>query len=261
MSHWSLYHGSVSEVTPQPAETEALTIDELAQRTGMTARNIRAHQSRGLLPPPEVRGRIGFYGPEHIARIELIKELQGDGFNLEAIKRLLERSDGSSAEVLRFTQAIKEPFTDEEPEIVKLEDLFNRWQQHEPDRKLVDEAVSLGLLRPIGEGRFEEPSPRLGRVSNRLAELGIGPAETLRAARRLKRHADGAAKEFVRLFLEEVWKPVEESDFSEEQLREAMEALEALRPIASEAMTAMFEMVMTDRVEEAFGREMERFSR
>jgi DNA-binding transcriptional MerR regulator len=61
----------------------ALTIDELAQRTGMTVRNIRAHQSRGLLPPPEVRGRTGYYGAEHVARIELIRELQADGFNLE----------------------------------------------------------------------------------------------------------------------------------------------------------------------------------
>ena len=56
-----------------------LTIDELAQRTGMTVRNIRAHQSRGLLPPPEVRGRTGYYGPEHLARIELIREMQGAG--------------------------------------------------------------------------------------------------------------------------------------------------------------------------------------
>ena len=42
---------------------EQLTIDQLAQRTGMTVRNIRAHQSRGLLPPPAVRARTGYYGP------------------------------------------------------------------------------------------------------------------------------------------------------------------------------------------------------
>jgi hypothetical protein len=34
-------------------------IDQLAQRTGMTVRNIRAHQSRGLLEPADVRGRTG----------------------------------------------------------------------------------------------------------------------------------------------------------------------------------------------------------
>ena len=64
-----------------------LTIDELARETGMTVRNIRAHQSRGLLPPPEVRARTGYYGPEHVARLRLIQELQGNGYNLAAIKR------------------------------------------------------------------------------------------------------------------------------------------------------------------------------
>src|ERR671937_2116632 len=97
---------------------DEMTIDELARETGMTVRNIRAHQSRGLLPPPEVRGRTGYYGGEHLARIELIRELQAEGFNLEAIKRLIAAGNGSSADVLRFTHLVREPFEDEEPEIV-----------------------------------------------------------------------------------------------------------------------------------------------
>src|SRR3954464_10574081 len=87
-----------------------LTIDELARRTGMTVRNLRAHQSRGLLPPPEVRGRTGFYGPEHVARVELIRELQAEGFTLGATRRLLEGAQGASGEFLRFARATREPF-------------------------------------------------------------------------------------------------------------------------------------------------------
>ena len=68
------------------------TIDELARHVGMTVRNVRAHQSRGLLPPPEIRGRTGYYGPEHIGRLELIKDLQAEGYSLEVIKRILDRS-------------------------------------------------------------------------------------------------------------------------------------------------------------------------
>src|SRR6185503_5854347 len=90
-----------------------LTIDELARETGMTVRNLRAHQSRGLLPPPDVRGRTGYYGPEHVDRVELIKELQADGFNLEAIRRLIEQAGGSTTEVLSFTRAVRDAF---EPE-------------------------------------------------------------------------------------------------------------------------------------------------
>src|SRR5215204_6869412 len=148
MEHLRLYHGGM------PAERNggkgasggdaSMTIDELARRTGMTVRNIRAHQSRGLLPPPAVRGRTGYYGPEHLARIELVRELQGDGFNLEAIRRLLEGAGGSSDEVLRFTRAVKAPFEDEEPQIVTAEELAERW--HAGDPKLLAKAQKLGLV-------------------------------------------------------------------------------------------------------------------
>ena len=52
---------------------DELTIDELAARVGMTVRNIRAHQSRGLVPPPRLVGRTGFYGAEHVRRLETIR--------------------------------------------------------------------------------------------------------------------------------------------------------------------------------------------
>ena len=68
-----------------------LTIEQLAAEVGMSVRNIRNHHSRGLLPPPEVRARVGYYNSEHVARLQLILDLQADGFNLAAIERLLER--------------------------------------------------------------------------------------------------------------------------------------------------------------------------
>ena len=50
----------------------------------MTVRNVRAHAARGLLPPPHMQGRTGFYGTEHLARLELITHLQSEGFSLAA---------------------------------------------------------------------------------------------------------------------------------------------------------------------------------
>src|SRR5438132_226671 len=119
---------------------EVVTIDELARLTGMTVRNIRAHQSRGLLPPPEVRGRTGYYAREHVDRIELIKELQADGYNLEAIRRLLDSAGGSTSEVLSFTRAVRSSFDDEEPEIVDLSDLAGRYAD-EADPALLERAI------------------------------------------------------------------------------------------------------------------------
>jgi DNA-binding transcriptional MerR regulator len=233
-----------------------LTIDQLAQQTGMTVRNIRAHQSRGLLPPPEVRGRTGFYGAEHIARIELVRELQADGFNLELISRLLANAEGSSSEVLRFTRALHEPFADEEPQIVEVGDLAKRWGGGDP--ALLRRAEKLGLLRPLGDGRYEEVSPRLARAGSELAALGITTEQALDVASRLRRHADSAARTFVELFLDAVWKPFEEAGRPEERWAEVSDALERLRPLASESLLAIFQLAMSDAAEKGFGRELQK---
>src|SRR3954452_14381661 len=74
----------------ESGDENELTIEELASRSGMTVRNIRSHRARGLLPPPEVRDRVGYYGPQHLTRLRMIQELQSEGFNLKGIERLLE---------------------------------------------------------------------------------------------------------------------------------------------------------------------------
>ena len=224
----------------------------------MTVRNIRAHQSRGLLPPPEVRGRTGFYGPQHVARVELIKEMQADGFNLEAIRRLLESSGGSTDEVLRFTRAVTAPFEDEQPEVVELGDLADAFGAG--DERALERAIELGLLRPLGEGRFEQRSPRLARAGRELRELGVDPVRSLEVAAELRKHADGAARTFVQLFLDEVWKPFDEAGRPPERWPEVFDALERLRPLAAESLLAVFQIVMTERVERALGKEIERMA-
>src|SRR5215217_6796906 len=120
---------------------DKLTIDALAQRTGMTVRNIRAHQSRGLLPPPEIEGRTGYYGPDHVARIELISEMQADGFNLAAIKRLVADAEGSEQEVLGFKRALMTPWEDEEPELLTNAELLERLKLDEPNPKALERAL------------------------------------------------------------------------------------------------------------------------
>ena len=59
-------------------EENDLTIEQLAAESGMTVRNIRSHRARGLLPAPEVRDRVGYYGPQHLTRLRMILELQAD---------------------------------------------------------------------------------------------------------------------------------------------------------------------------------------
>jgi len=65
-----------------------VTVDELARRAGTTGRNVRALQTQGLLPKPQIVGRTGFYGPEHLDRLRTVLRLQHEGFSLASIAAL-----------------------------------------------------------------------------------------------------------------------------------------------------------------------------
>ena len=83
----------------------ALTVAELADRVGMTVRNLREWKTLGLLPAAEMRGRVGFYGLEVVDRVERIKKLHSEGFTLELIGRMLDAGD----EVLRLAETLRAP--------------------------------------------------------------------------------------------------------------------------------------------------------
>jgi DNA-binding transcriptional MerR regulator len=229
---------------------ERMTIGELARRTGMTVRNIRAHQTRGLLPPPEVQGRTGYYNEDHVARIELTREMQAEGLNLEAIRRVLDHT-GSSQEIVDFARAIRAPFEDETPEIFDAEELASAWKVAEVDPKLMRRAEELGLLRELPDGKIEAISPRLQRAGAEMIELGISPEAGLALAEKLHEHAEGAARAYVDLFTKEIWEPFDRAGRPEEDWPKVREALARLRPLASGALLAMFQLTMGEATEKA----------
>lgn len=236
----------------KPAKGE-LTIRELAERTGMTVRNIRAHQTRGLLPPPVVRGRTGYYNDEHVSRISLTREMQADGLNLEAIRRVLDGGEGAATEIFDFTRALRAPFEEEVPEIVEAAELAGVWGAAggAPDPQLMARAEKLGVLRTLPDGRVEVISPRLQRAAMALAELGVGPEGALEAAEKLRRHADGVARTFVDLFVKEIWQPFDRAGRPEGDWPKVREALDRMRPLASDALLSVFQIAMGEAVEKA----------
>ena len=228
-----------------------LTIDELARETGMTVRNIRSHASRGLLPPPEVRARTGYYGPEHVARLRLILELQSAGHSLAGIKHLLSRTDGSSAQdVLGFARTVLTPYESEQPEVVDADELVQRFG--EVSDKLQAKAVKLGVLVPLGGDRFEVPSPALLRAGDVLTEMGVPVDRVLSLLEQISRSTDNVAEQFVKLFMERFWTG------AEADIAEVHRAVERLRPIATDAVVALFHQRMSRRTEKAFSRALER---
>jgi DNA-binding transcriptional MerR regulator len=233
------------------------TIDQLAQAAGLTVRNVRSYQSRGLIPPPEVQGRVGFYGSEHMARLALIREMQAQGFNLAAIAHLLEQASGASEEVLGFTRSLMTPFETEAPEIVEGVDLLERLGGSVAP-KLMAKAERLGLVIAIGDDSFEVPSPTLLAAGERLVALGVPFDAALDAMDKLRRDTEHIAQTFVRIFLEFIWKPFDDAGRPESDWPQVRAALDQLRPLASEALTAAFRPTMSKAVEVAFGKQLDR---
>jgi DNA-binding transcriptional MerR regulator len=233
--------------------SEELTIDALARESGMTVRNIRAHQSRGLLPPPEVRARTGYYGPEHLARLRLIQELQAEGFNLKAIERLVVAGEGSGRQLIDFRRAALAAFGAEEPETTTLEELRTRIGAG--DERAIRKAERLGLIRPLGGDRYEVPSPTLLRAGEELRSMGVPTMHALAVAEQVQRHSRAIAEAFVRLFVQDVAHGhVDPKRRTAQEWAELTAAFDRLRPLATDAVRAGFEQTMSAAIEAQLAR-------
>ena len=248
---------AVTNLRPDDAAPGEYTIDQLAHSSGVTVRNIRAHQSRGLLPPPDVRGRTGFYTDEHLNRLRLIADMQGDGFNLNSIKRILANLPaGSAGQVLGFEQALRQPWADEEPEVVTADSLVEL-AGADADEALLKKAIRLGMLVPLGEDSYEIPSPTLLRVGPELERLGVSLAARLAVLERIQKHTEGVASAFIDLFMDHIWKPFNDAGRPDGEWPRVHEALQRLRPMATEVLVAQFGQSMGKGVDDAFGRVLE----
>lgn len=232
-----------------------LTVEQLAGEVGMSVRNIRNHHTRGLLPPPEVRARVGYYNAEHVARLKLILDLQADGFNLAAIERLLSGSDGLAERLLGLRRAVTTPYDPETAEMITAEELASRFG--DTDAKDVERVRKLKLLIALGDGRFEVPSPALLRDAEQVMALGISLHAALVLVERVNHDADSIARAFTKLFLKELWEPFEQEGRPAQRWDELIEAVDSLRPLASEALLALFKQRMTGQLEAAFGKVIE----
>ena len=232
-----------------PAE---LTIDDLAREVGLSVRNLRSHQARGLLPPPEVRKRVGYYGDEHVARIRLIQELQAEGMKLDGIKRLLDESGATGAGLLRVKHAA-DAFAGNEPsEIVSAAELGEKFGVGEESLALIKRSVKLGLITPVGDDLFEIHSPSLMAAAEEVVARGISLPHAIDLLGDLQRYSRIVSEKFVKLFLDDVWRPFSEAGRPDEQWSEIAEAMEGLRPIAAEALLAIFRRTLSDEVEATF---------
>ncbi len=237
-----------------------MTIDALSRRSGVTSRNIRAYQTRGLLTPPRMTGRVGYYDDAHLARLTYISGLQERGFSLAAIQALLDAWDEGRdlTDVLGFEEVLNAPWSDEKPERFSAERLLEIFPETAENPGLLTQAMALGLLVVVDDG-LEAPSPRLIRVGAGLVAAGIPLGAALEEYERLATDAARIAERFVTLFEDHVWEPFVAAGLPPDQLAGVTDALQRVRPLAGAAMDGALAQAMERAVAASATRQVARF--
>jgi DNA-binding transcriptional MerR regulator len=242
---------------------DTMTIDELARRAGTTTRNVRAHQTRGLLPPPRMAGRVGHYGSDHLVRLAYIDRLQQRGFSLAAIRDLLKGWDEgrSLTEVLGFEDALTAPWSDEVPEHFSRVQLLELFPEIEEDSTLLDRAVAAGLIRadPDDDDNFVAPSPRLVRVGADLVSWGVPLAAAIEESTRLAADMTPIARRMVKMFETHVWEPFVAAGYPADRLPAVTAALQRVRPVTATAVLSVLARAMEEAVAVSAAEQTARF--
>jgi DNA-binding transcriptional MerR regulator len=219
-----------------------LTLEELTERVGMSVRNIRFYTTKGLVPPPIRRGRSGYYTADHVARLQLVQELQGHGFTLSAIERYVAGIPaGASPEDIALHRAMLAPWMADSWEELSRAELDQRAGRTLSAADL-ETLGALGVVRPAGRGRVRVSMSQLG-VGLGLLDLGY-PIEAARAAAEVYAvHGRAIAEELYELFRTKVWPVYKEQGVSPETIQEVVERL---KPLSIASLVQAYEAGMDD---------------
>lgn len=227
--------------TSESGAGDLLTLEDLTARVGMSVRNVRFYTTKGLVPPPIRHGRSGYYSDDHVARLELVRELQGHGFTLSAIERYLAAVPADATpEQIALHRTMLAPWQAEAAEVMSRTDLETR-----AGRSLGDDDVALlaalGIVRRRGDDGRLEVTPTQLTVGLGLLDLGFPTAAATAAAEVYARHGRQVAEELNELFRTVVWPAYKEAGASAETVREVVERI---KPLSISSLVAAYEAAM-----------------
>lgn len=206
-------------------EAALLTLDELTERVGLSVRTVRFYTSRNLVPPPIRRGRSGYYSAVHVARIELVLELQSHGFTLSAIERYVAGiPDDATPEEIALARTMLAPWQSDLPVEMDRAQLEKR-VGHPLSAEDIATLQALGVLRVRGSSYLVAANQLT--IGTRLLELGFPREVAVAAAAVYQEHGEQMAKELAEVVADKL-APLYDGAGSSEHFREIMERLKPL---------------------------------
>lgn len=229
--------GGATQVTPSPEggpESELLTLEGLTRRVGMSVRTVRFYTSKGLLPPPIRRGRSGYYTAEHVARLELVRELQSHGFTLAAIERYVAGIPADATpEDIALARTMLAPWQSDLPV-----EMDHQRLETKVGRPLSAEDIAtlqaLGVLRVRGSTYLVAHNQL--PIGARLLELGFPREVAVAAAAVYQEHGEQMAKELYQVISDKL-APL----YGDQQSAHFREVMERLKPLSVGGLVTAYE--------------------
>lgn len=208
------------------------TIDELAREVGTTVRSLRVYHERGVLPPPQVKGRTGFYSADHLNRVRTISRLLERGIKLNGIKELLNAWDRGDdlGDILGVPGSAV--LGEESGQAIAATDLEKRF--HEVPNGLA-RVVTLGLYEPVDATTYRAADPVLLQAADRLAAAGVPEVEIIAEFERLAGECDRIARGFTDLFQRTVWTAYQNSEAAPADVAGLAAGVDAVRTVPAQA--------------------------
>ncbi|MEU7765498.1 MerR family transcriptional regulator [Nocardia sp. NPDC049190] len=208
------------------------TIDELAREAGTTVRSLRVYHERGVLPPPQVKGRTGFYGADHLNRVRTISKLLDRGIKLNGIKELLNAWDRGDdlGDILGVAES-------EASDSVAAGDMIAATElaeRYDDVPNGLARVVAAGLYEPVDAATYRVADRQLVDRLERLRSGGIPTDEVVGELEKLRADAERIARRFVDLFRRTAWSSFQDSDRGPAEVAELGERLATTRLVPGE---------------------------
>ncbi|EGD54393.1 MerR family transcriptional regulator [Gordonia neofelifaecis] len=225
-------------------------INDLAKVSGVSVRNIRVYQDRGLLPPPTIRGRTGWYSDEHLVRLNLISRMLERGYTFATISELLHAAHyGMKVEhVLRAApkggrfRNIKRAATITFTELKKTLGA---------DERSINLSQKLGLLTKDG-AHYAIRNPELLEGAEALVKGGVDIDALLDRWVRVESDLTDVARSFVSIITDKYF---DENlpNLGEAELARMAELIQTVRPMAHEIVESTFSRALDNEISRAIG--------
>jgi DNA-binding transcriptional MerR regulator len=215
-----------------------MTVDQLAERSGVPVRTVRYYQTEGLLPLPERIGREARYTVRHLNHLLAIGEFRRRGFGLTAIAELMKGGFASPEGWLGLEASLTRPWTEDRPVLLTEPELRERLGDKAGDLTIAVLQHS-GLVERRADTTpvtFLVPSPALLEIGLALTDLGIDVSTSAAMRQLLQSQLGRLAEELVTTMTERV---------SLDRLAtggpdEVATLIEQLRPLARRSVEVVF---------------------